>query len=98
MCGVECGAGTYKSRLSKYTYSLVNHTAVIQRNTCKTHILKVNSGLFDTRVKILTLAPVVVPVTNMRYDVHVFQTQIGVLYIKIVRWISGRPKPVGSNI
>ena len=76
LCGVQCGFGAYKSRLSKYTYSLVNHNAVIQRNTCKTHILNVNSGLFDTRVKILTLAPPVVPLTNMRYVVHVFQTQM----------------------
>ena len=38
---------------------------------CKTNIFSVNSGVFDTRLKILTPAPLVVLVTNIRYGYRV---------------------------
>ena len=40
---------------------------MILANLCKTNIFSVNSGVFDTRLKILTPAPLVVLVTNIRY-------------------------------
>ena len=42
--------------------------AVIQRIACKVDISNVNSGFFDTRMKILIPSRPVVPVTNMRYE------------------------------
>ena len=41
---------------------------MIQKNVCKADIFSVISGYFDTRLKILTPAPLVVLVTNIRYE------------------------------
>ena len=40
---------------------------MIQKNVYRTNIFSVNSGVFDTRLKILTQALLVVLVTNIRY-------------------------------
>ena len=40
---------------------------MIQKNVCKADIFSVISEFFDTRLKILTPAPLVVLVTNIRY-------------------------------
>ena len=44
--GVWTVVGAYKSRVD-----FLNIPSVIQRNTCKIHILNVNLGFFDTRLK-----------------------------------------------
>ena len=46
LCGIECGEWL---ELTKVDF--LNIPSVIQRNTCKIHILNINLGLFDTRLK-----------------------------------------------
>ena len=40
---------------------------MIPKSSCIKNIFSVNSGFFDTRLKILTPAPLVVLVTNIRH-------------------------------
>ena len=54
MVRVECSVGAYTRISIKFTPQFGELHPVIQRNTYKVHFLNVNSGLFDTRLNILT--------------------------------------------
>ena len=66
-CGVEWCIGAYNNRRfsKKNIYPQLGKLyRVIQKNACKIDIFDFDTGIFDTRLKILTLA---LNVTIMRY-------------------------------
>ena len=68
LCGMVWSVEAYKSYVSVFKYRYLKFwNTVIQKIACKKDIFSVNSGFLDTRLKILTLAPQVVQVTNIRY-------------------------------
>ena len=70
--GVVWSFGAYKSKFlfSSLDISTVLEFIMIQKKTHKIDIFRVNSGFFDTKLKILTPAPHVVHVTNIRYAIR----------------------------
>ena len=65
-CGVEFWSLQKLIFVFKYRYPQFQNTA-IPKNRCKIDIFCVNSHFFATSLKILTPAPHVVHLTNIRY-------------------------------
>ena len=67
---------------------------------CKTNIFSVNSGVFDTKLKILTPATLVVLVTNIRYELLTISTICVLIYLTtraIEPLLGSLPLPTGLN-